>query len=441
MIIENALIHTYAFAITGIFAFVLVFALAKYIIRALGIMPGTRFLRRIFVYPLYSKDKSKESTLYILLRIFLIFLFSRAMIWLIGYAGCLYKGTDWYYLNFQSDIWSRWDASHYLGIAENGYQTVGDARLHIVFYPLYPYLVRFFSLGILPVNLSAYIVSNVCLILSAFYLYLLSKNTYGKKEAQTAVLFFMFSPAAVFFSIPYTESLFFLLTIMSAYFSRKRRFCLAIVFASLSAFTRLPGVVSAVFVFFEMIRSESKRFKRENLRIASRAFAKTASVRFLTCVLILSGFAAYLIVNKVVTGSAFTFLKYQKEHWGQETGTLFNTASYTITYAFRPFVDWYRTGVYIPQTVILAVVLIVFLISMRKAHPADLAYGVVYFYITVIPTMLISGPRYMSAMYSLYPLLAVISKRNLFFRILVFILWGCMFIYGSYMYAVEGTFL
>ena len=39
-------------------------------------------------------------------------------------------------------LWTRWDATHYLKLAEKGYVAKGDGRTSIVFYPLYPWLVR-----------------------------------------------------------------------------------------------------------------------------------------------------------------------------------------------------------------------------------------------------------------------------------------------------------
>src|SRR5881397_702709 len=39
-------------------------------------------------------------------------------------------------------IWNRWDATHYIDLAQNGYQTTGDAKYWIIFYPLFPWLIR-----------------------------------------------------------------------------------------------------------------------------------------------------------------------------------------------------------------------------------------------------------------------------------------------------------
>src|SRR4051812_1221626 len=38
-------------------------------------------------------------------------------------------------------LWSRWDATHYLNLAKDGYVAKGPGRFSIVFYPLYPWLV------------------------------------------------------------------------------------------------------------------------------------------------------------------------------------------------------------------------------------------------------------------------------------------------------------
>src|SRR5688500_13933486 len=39
-------------------------------------------------------------------------------------------------------VWTRWDAPHYLDIARMGYVSEGVEARWIVFYPLYPWLVR-----------------------------------------------------------------------------------------------------------------------------------------------------------------------------------------------------------------------------------------------------------------------------------------------------------
>ena len=44
------------------------------------------------------------------------------------------------------ELWTRWDAVHYIALAQNGYQATGDSKFLIVFYPLLPWLIRIAAL-------------------------------------------------------------------------------------------------------------------------------------------------------------------------------------------------------------------------------------------------------------------------------------------------------
>lgn len=53
-------------------------------------------------------------------------------------------GTQSFAGSFEA-LWTHWDVRHYLGIAKDGYTSVGDERLRLVFFPLYPAVTRVFS--------------------------------------------------------------------------------------------------------------------------------------------------------------------------------------------------------------------------------------------------------------------------------------------------------
>ena len=97
----------------------------------------------------------------------------------------------------------------------------------------------------------------------------------------------------------------------------------------------------------------------------------------LKCLPILSGFAAYMIINAVVTGNPFQFLIYQRGHWGQSAGSVFRTARYTAYYLVHPNVDWYRWGVWIPQSAFLLLSAAMLALSARRLNAPDLAYALV----------------------------------------------------------------
>ena len=58
------------------------------------------------------------------------------------------------------EVWNRWDAPHYLDIARQGYVSTGEESRWIVFYPLYPWLVRAASLVLRDELLAAFFVSG-----------------------------------------------------------------------------------------------------------------------------------------------------------------------------------------------------------------------------------------------------------------------------------------
>ncbi|MBQ3080348.1 MAG: glycosyltransferase family 39 protein [Clostridia bacterium] len=437
----NSIIAVYPIIIVGLFVFCLLIALPRYFLTGFGMRPEKPFLRTLLYRRSLAPYKNETSIANILKTVIIAFILSRALIWLIGLLGYALNDNISGYLNRQSFIWKQWDAPHYLGIAENGYVTEGDARYHIVFYPLYPFLVRLFSYVTGNTAFSAYFLSNLFLILSGFMLFRFVEYTYGVSTAKWTVWIFMFSPCGMFFSIPYTESLFFLLTISSVYFARKHEFTIALILGALSSFTRMPGVICAVPIFYEMLRSRRRSIrsiadKQEKILTGIRCTA----VSFAKCLFVLAGLIGYLAVNQIITGDPFTFLVHQKEHWHQTMGSIYNTASYTIKYLFYPNVDWYQYGIWIPQTACLLLTLILMAFNARKLRPGDIAYSVVYFFVVISPTMLLSGSRYLLTMYPIFPMLAN-AMRNKYARIITFILYLAFYLYAVWMYTVEHIFL
>jgi len=130
--------------------------------------------------------------------------------------------------------WGNFDGVHYLALASRGYHAQG---LH-VFFPVYPLFVRLFSLVIPNFLLAGYIVSNLFAFLGGLVFYRWIKEKYNESVARWATIFLFFSPTSFFMGAVYTESLFFLLIILS--FSTKG--IRSAVFASTAGATRLVGL-------------------------------------------------------------------------------------------------------------------------------------------------------------------------------------------------------
>lgn len=170
--------------------------------------------------PLGGQDTRREWPLLWVLGIVLL---SRLWTLGVGSAGAyLHIRGDWPQITFP-ELWNRWDAPHYLDIARDGYQTEGDPRYFIVFYPLYPWLVRGAGWAFGDMFWAAMAVSNSCFFAACVLLYRLFRMDMDADSAGWGVVYLCFSPLAFFMSIPYTESLYLLLTVAFFYAAKKEK--------------------------------------------------------------------------------------------------------------------------------------------------------------------------------------------------------------------------
>lgn len=138
------------------------------------------------------------------------------------------------------------DGRNYLDIARSGY-TLKDGYNLQVFFPVYPILIRFFSLGgiISPVY-SGLSISLICGLLSL----IIFKKMFGLKAA---ILLFAF-PTSFFLSAYYTESIFLLFVLLFFFFLNKKKFVLASIFAALASGTRIFGLALAPVLLYEILK-------------------------------------------------------------------------------------------------------------------------------------------------------------------------------------------
>ena len=348
------------------------------------------------------------------------FVLSRLLYFGAAWLYARYRGDELYFWSNQPGVWVRWDAYHYIKIAEQWYVNVGDDRFKIVFYPLYPLLVRFVCLTGLDARSAAFCVANACALAAGFALHALVRGDNGEAAADRSVWLMMFTPLGLFFSVPYSESLFLLLCLLTALAARRRRFMLAICCGALCSATRALGILTAPVVFFALLQDAWARYSlTPGARRRDPAFLGRALLCVLETLPVALGLVYYLFLNRQVTGNAFTFLTYQSEHWGQNFGSLLNTLRYSYVNAWEYGSFEYRICLWIPQVLSIVAVLIVLFAAWRRLHPGDAAFAILYFYCAVAPTWLLSGPRYLAAMYALYPALALLSKKRWAFAALM----------------------
>jgi hypothetical protein len=140
-----------------------------------------------------------------------------------------------------AEIWLRWDATWYLSIAQSGYRA-GDGS--VAFFPLYPLLTsglgrllggRFLWAGLILSNLAA----------AAFFVlfFRLASDIRGPEAGRPALEVLVTFPTAFFLVMPYTESLFLLLTVTTFWLWQRGKWLAAGLVGALAAFTRAHGLL------------------------------------------------------------------------------------------------------------------------------------------------------------------------------------------------------
>ncbi len=309
------------------------------------------------------------------------------------------------------EAWSKGntDVNHYLNIAENWYVASGNDRLLIVFFPLFPILIRAFNLVIGNSFISAQLINTVFSCLAAGMLYKVMRGWFSEQRAFLATILFLLLPGSVFMHSPMTEPLFMLLSCCCFYFAQRRSYLLAGLFAGLAGFTRSVGILLAVPIAVEGI-TEIIHCAREKRVVAGKCFMLIGG-------LILSTFGtlAYLGINKAVTGNAFMFVQYQKLNWHQSIGFFFDTPRYMLNQVLSYIISSdFTTLASLAAPTLLVIFASLLIYSTRaKKLPASLnAYFIAYFVIAIGCTWLLSAVRYMSVAIPLIAAMAFIPKSR-----------------------------
>ncbi len=159
------------------------------------------------------------------------------------------------------DLWGVWDSYWYMDIAQNGYSTVGSIasnpdQTNFPFFPLYPMLMQL--IGKLTGGeyfLAGLFISNACLLISAFVLYKLVEKDANPKTARRTIKYLFLFPISFIFSGVFTESLYLCLSLLCFYFAKRRNWWLVGVCGALLSATRTLGVLIALPMLFEYLRS------------------------------------------------------------------------------------------------------------------------------------------------------------------------------------------
>ncbi len=332
-----------------------------------------------------------------------------------------------------AQIWVQWDAPHYLKLAEQWYSAPGalgeNDHLMLVFFPLFPLLLRGLRYVFGDTLLAAVLLNTACTMGSACLLYRLTARYYGARRARWAVAYLLLNPLSLFLGAPYGEAIFLLLTLAAIDAANRRRYLWAGVWGALSAYTRVLGLVVLGVILLEGAQHWLER------RAEGKPRARLAAWVLLCAAVVGLGFAAYLWLNTQVSDSPFTFLEYQSAIWSQRFGNLWNTACTTGEYMLRNYGEESFLGTWAPQAVAMLAVGSLIAVRQRRLPLPWAAYAWAYTYIALTPTWLLSGPRYLMTL-AVLPMLQITLTERRWFHAAFLCVQGALLLWYTYLFAV-----
>ncbi len=326
------------------------------------------------------------------------FLFSR--LWLVIVAGMsllVFKQGKFYILPHSIlDLFRQWDAEWYLIIARHGYTYVPGKDSGVVFFPLYPVLVRLLTFGgTVDTRLVAYLVSNGALFLAIILLWKLATfEMHDATFSKHVVQFLLFNPMTVFYSAIYTESLYLLCLVGTLYLARTQRWLLAALCAYAAALCRVVGVLLVVPLVCEWFLQYRHHLSWRKAGIGRALIACAAPAL---------GFLTYVAYLDRAFGEPLAFLKAERPFGGRR-----------LTWPWVAFIHLRRyESVYVIWFLSFFVIAVgLFILAVRwRLRPTYLVIFVVFTLICVCSSVLESLPRYLSVLFPFYFVLALATRK------------------------------
>lgn len=207
------------------------------------------------------------------------------------------------------DPFARYDSGWYHGIASRGYAYVEGGRSNLAFFPLYPSMMgwggRLLGGHQADFYFAGIVISWVSFAAAMVLVYRLARLDLGREQAIRAVLYAAVFPAAYFFGMVYSESLF-LMTLLGAVLAiRQRRWVWAAVAGAAMTSTRVNGVMFVPALAWLAWQSAPDRQGR------LRGMAAVAAS--------LGGIGAYALYNYMLSGDPLTWY-HSIQRWGYHPG-------------------------------------------------------------------------------------------------------------------------
>lgn len=294
--------------------------------------------------------------------------------------------------------WANFDGVHYLTIIQKGYFGTGAIQ---AFFPLYPLVIRAMTSIVQNPITAGIIVSIISLTISLYFLQKLLIIDHQKKVVIRIMLLILLFPTAFFFTSLYTESIFFMLSVMSFYFARKRQFLLAAICAALASATRVTGILLFPALLIEYFDDRKVGKLSPVHKFKDMAVISLSSV----------GLISFMVYLHQTFNDALLFLHVQSQFGaGRQTDKL--VMLYQVFYRYikmaitvqRDSLLYYTV---LTEFVIAIIFLTLLILAFKYTRKSYAFYAIVSFIIPTLTGTFTSLPRYVLV---LFPAFIVAAK-------------------------------
>ncbi len=343
-------------------------------------------------------------------------------------------------------VWTAWDGHHYVFLAQHGYVTQGDEANFIVFFPLYPLLIRIASYIFQDTLLTGVIVSNVFSILAhTLYFEVLRLLGYSFRQSVRIFLLFLFNPIAVYFAHSYTESLFLFCTVLGMYFLYTKKYFASTFSLSLSVLTRMTGIFSMIPYYWDLVVHlwEKRSFGKEELKRSFYGLLMPVALLL------------YFGINVFFFHNPFYFLQVQRVHWHKQAGPVLsqyrnewrsfqkdllqNFPTDFPTY----FIDRGSTLI-APIVLCTSLVLLILEKNISRRNRLNrigiIIWGLATWFLIASQTFWLSSARYVFLIFGVTPALEHLVGKNSLLYFLTLIASSVLFFYGIFLFS-KGAWL
>jgi Gpi18-like mannosyltransferase len=254
--------------------------------------------------------------------------------------------------------------------------------------------------------LSGLVISFLCFGVGIYFYQKVLAIDFSKDITSKAVLLLIAFPTSFYFMTVYTESLFFLLAVLSFYFILRKQFLFASVFIALATATKVQGVFLVLVLLLEI----GWELWKERIRIKAIDLGRDIVAVFISG----TGLLLYMLYLFVNYNNPFYFMTAQVVFGEQrQIGTFVLLPQVFYRYVKMLLtVPWQSSQFFSASIEVLFALLGVFLliISFKKIRLSFWIFSLGVFILPTLTGSFYSMPRFLLLLFMTFPILIVLLK-------------------------------